>query len=160
MIVAYLEDFVEANPTVLGAGHAGPSTTGAESTHATTTTAESAHPATSQEVCKNFSMTGSFINGDGCGYRIDMSISPAASPRLAVDPIAIPSVPTVTSKAIPKMFALQNMAGQTGTRRSTPTVARNLQRVQISRRPSTPSFLRCSKDPTLNPSPRTNSPSV
>ena len=67
-IVAYLQDFVEANPTVLGAGPAGPSNTAAESTHATTTT-ESAHPVTSQEVCKNFSMTGKCVNGDGCGYR-------------------------------------------------------------------------------------------
>ena len=68
-IIAYLEDFVESNPTVLGAGPAGPSTTAAESTHATTTTTQSAHPATSQEVCKNFSMTGSCVNGDRCGYR-------------------------------------------------------------------------------------------
>ena len=68
-IVAYLENFVEANPTVLGAGPAGPSTTASESTHATTTTTESAHPTTSQEVCKNFSMTGSCVNADRCGYR-------------------------------------------------------------------------------------------
>ena len=68
-IVAYLEDFVEANPSVLGAGPAGPSTTAAESTHATTTPVESAHPAASHEVCKNFSMTGSCVNGDRCGYR-------------------------------------------------------------------------------------------
>ena len=67
-IVAYLENFVDANPTVLGAGPAGPASTTAESTHAATT-AESAHPATSQEVCRNFSMTGACLNGDGCGYR-------------------------------------------------------------------------------------------
>ena len=60
-IVAYLEDFVEANPTVLGAGLAGPSTTSSESTHATSST--------SQDLCKNYSMRGSCPNGDDCSFR-------------------------------------------------------------------------------------------
>jgi transposase InsO family protein len=68
-IIAYLEDFAETNPSIVGSGARG--TTGTESTHATTT--ECAHATTttmvSEEICRNFSLAGKCLNGDRCGYR-------------------------------------------------------------------------------------------